>query len=94
MPGGLSVQAPAETGFYGKLPDQGDFVGRRLSGAFVQAWDAWLQGCMAHCREALGAAWERLYQDAPVWRFLLAPGGCGAPAWAGLVQPSVDRVGR
>jgi type VI secretion system protein ImpM len=88
------MQAPAATGFYGKLPDQGDFVGRRLGAAFVQAWDAWLQSCLAHCRGALGAEWERLYQDAPVWRFLLAPGVCGAQAWAGLVQPSVDRVGR
>ena len=94
MSGGLSMQAPAETGFYGKLPDQGDFICRRLGNAFVQPWDAWLQACLAHCREGLAAEWGRLYQDAPVWRFLLAPGVCGAQAWAGLVQPSVDRVGR
>jgi type VI secretion system protein ImpM len=94
MPGELSMQARGQTGFYGKMPDQGDFVSRRLAHAFVQRWDEWLQQCLAHCRTALGADWERLYRDAPVWRFLLAPGTCGAPAWAGLVQPSVDRVGR
>jgi type VI secretion system protein ImpM len=94
MPRELSMQARGETGFYGKMPDQGDFVSRRLAHVFVQRWDEWLQQCLAHCRTALAADWEHLYRDAPVWRFLLAPGTCGAPAWAGLVQPSVDRVGR
>jgi type VI secretion system protein ImpM len=92
--GELSVQGRGGTGFYGKMPDQGDFVGRRLAGAFVQAWDAWLQECITHCRAELATHWDRLYRDAPVWRFLLAPGVCGTSAWAGLVQPSVDRVGR
>ena len=94
MSGELSVRGSGETGFYGKMPDQGDFVGRRLGSAFVQPRDAWLQGCMTHCRAALASDWDRLYRDAPVWRFLLAPGVCGSSAWAGLVQPSVDRVGR
>ncbi len=85
---------PGETGFYGKLPSQGDFVTRRLPGTFVQLWDEWLQRCSAHSREVLGADWARLFRDAPVWWFLLAPGTCGDSSWAGLVQPSVDRVGR
>ena len=85
---------PGATGFYGKLPAQGDFVVRRLASGFVQQWDAWLQACLAHSRNALGAAWEQLYRNAPVWRFLLAPGTCGNSAWAGLMQPSIDRVGR
>jgi type VI secretion system protein ImpM len=88
------VQERSDTGLYGKMPDQGDFVSRRLPAAFVQPWDAWLQACLAHSGTALGSDWDRLYRDAPVWRFLLAPGTCGASAWAGLVQPSVDRVGR
>ena len=29
-------------GFYGKLPSHGDFLRRRVSDAFVDAWDAWL----------------------------------------------------
>lgn len=94
MSGQLSIQQPGETGFYGKIPSQGDFITRRLPRDFVQPWDAWLQQCLAHNRQTFGANWERLYRDAPVWRFLLAPGTFGASAWAGLVQPSVDRVGR
>ncbi|MCC6535878.1 MAG: type VI secretion system-associated protein TagF [Burkholderiales bacterium] len=90
----LSMDQPGETGFYGKIPSQGDFVSRRLAQDFIQQWDDWLQACLAHNRSAFGARWEGLYREAPVWRFLLAPGTCGASAWAGLVQPSVDRVGR
>ncbi len=29
-----------------------------------------------------------------MWRFALAPGVCGEQAWAGLLLPSVDKVGR
>src|SRR5690606_42162515 len=35
-----------------------------------------------------------LYHASPVWRFLLAPGVCGQGAWAGVMGPSSDRVGR
>ena len=90
----LMADTIGETGFYGKIPSQGDFVVRRLRNEFVQQWDAWLQQWIGFSREALGAEWQQLYQDAPVWRFLLAPGTCGDNAWAGLFQPSVDRVGR
>lgn len=94
MPGGLGLLVPGDTGFYGKIPSQGDFVTRRLPGVFVQQWDDWLQRCNTHSRESLGADWARLYQNAPVWWFLLAAGTCGDSCWAGLMQPSVDRVGR
>jgi len=93
MPWQLGMQS-GETGFFGKIPSQGDFVTRRLPGGFVQVWDAWLQRCSSYGREALGADWEQLYRDAPIWWFLLAPGTCGDSSWAGLIQPSVDRVGR
>jgi len=84
----------SQTGFYGKLSSQGDFVLRRLPQQFVAPWDAWLQSGIAESKLTLGGAWEENYRNAPVWRFLLAPGICGEPAWAGLLQPSVDRVGR
>lgn len=89
-----SPQPLGPTGLYGKLPSHGDFVLRRLPQEFVLPWDAWLQQGIAESRLALGDAWEDSYRDAPVWRFLLAPGTCGEFAWAGLLQPSVDRVGR
>ncbi len=32
--------------------------------------------------------------EAPIWRFLLPAGACGAQAALGVWLPSVDRVGR
>ena len=87
-------QPVGQTGLYGKLPSHGDFVLRRLPQEFVVPWDAWLQQGISESKLALGDAWEESYRDAPVWRFLLAPGTCGEFAWAGLLQPSADRVGR
>ena len=44
-----------QVGFYGKLPSHGDFLRRRVSDAFVDAWDAWLRECIASSRTTLGA---------------------------------------
>lgn len=81
-------------GFYGKLPSHGDFVSRRLPRQFVELWDSWLQGGLSASREQLGADWLDSYLVSPIWQFTLAPGLCGADAWAGVMMPSVDRVGR
>ncbi len=81
-------------GFYGKLPVQGDFVSRRLPASFIQAWDRWLQTVMASSKESLGNGWENAYLSSPSWRFVLNPGVCDKSSWAGIVIPSVDKVGR
>jgi type VI secretion system protein ImpM len=83
-----------EAGFFGKLPSHGDFVRRRVADDFVSGWDSWLQQCLAQSRETLGDAWLDTYLTSPVWRFALAPQVCGAAAVAGILVPSVDRVGR
>jgi len=82
------------TGFFGKVTSHGDFVTRRLVAEFQQPWDAWLQAGLQHSKAALGAGWLVTYLSSPIWRFALAPGVCGAHARAGLLMPSVDRVGR
>jgi type VI secretion system protein ImpM len=81
-------------GFYGKLPSHGDFVSRSVSDAFVDRWDAWLQLSVARSRNDLGEAWLDLFLTSPVWRFAFQGGVIGAAAWAGILMPSVDRVGR
>jgi type VI secretion system protein ImpM len=88
---------PAEAlmpGWYGKIPNLGDFASRRLPSRFIVAWDDWLQRALASSRAQLGGQWLDLYLTSPVWRFLLMPGVCGSAAWAGVLMPSVDRVGR
>jgi type VI secretion system protein ImpM len=81
-------------GFFGKLASHGDFLSRRLPPSFVAVWDAWLQAALRGSREQLGTAWLDAYLTGPLWRFALAPGVCDGQAWAGVLMPSVDRVGR
>ena len=81
-------------GFYGKLPIIGDFVSRRLPNEFINPWDSWLQSAIVASREELGGDWLNSYLTSPIWRFLLSPGVCGNKAVAGIIMPSVDRVGR
>jgi len=83
-----------EVGFYGKLPCRGDFLQRRAPQEFVDAWDAWLQECIHQSRQQLQDSWLDTYLTGPVWRFVLAAGVCGSGAYAGILVPSVDRVGR
>ena len=82
-----------QTGFYGKLPSHGDFIRRRVSDAFVDAWDAWLRECIAASRAALGPRWLDVYLTSPAWRFACAAGACGHTPVIGVVAPSVDQVG-
>ena len=88
MPGDVIV------GFYGKLPARGDFVRAGLPRDFIDPWDGWLQSVMAGSRALMGDAWLPAFLEAPVWRFTLPPGMCGAQAAFGLMLPSVDRAGR
>jgi type VI secretion system protein ImpM len=94
MPGEPVALAEARLGFYGKLPAKGDFLGRRLPRSFVDPWDAWLQDAVGQSREAMGEAWLEAYLTSPLWRFVLSPGLCGPDPVAGVMMPSVDRVGR
>ena len=84
----------SEAGFFGKLPGRGDFIGRHLPTAFLQPWDAWLQAAIARSRNQLGQSWRECYCTSPIWRFALGPGPCGPAGYAGILMPSVDRVGR
>jgi type VI secretion system protein ImpM len=81
-------------GWFGKMPNLGDFVSRRLPDAFILPWDDWLQRGLASAQAELGSDWLARYLVAPVHRFWLAPGVLGDCAWAGVLMPSVDAVGR
>ena len=85
-------------GWYGKLPTLGDFASRRLESDFIEPWDLWLGDGLQAQRQTLGDAWVDAYLDSPPWRFLLSPGVLAGVAagrvFAGVLVPSVDRVGR
>jgi type VI secretion system protein ImpM len=82
-------------GFFGKLPSHGDFIRRRVSDTFVEAFDAWLQACLLDSQTTMGKRqWLDLYLTSPSWRFAFAAGVCGPGPVFGLLAPSVDSAGR
>jgi type VI secretion system protein ImpM len=87
----VNVVAP---GWFGKIPNLGDFVSRRLPEEFIRAWDDWLQRSLIKAREQLAQDWLSSYLVAPIRRFWIAPGVIGDAAWVGILMPSVDSVGR
>ena len=93
-PSGAASQESFATGWYGKIPGTGDFITRRVAPTFSEAWHGWLQEAIAGSRHRLGARWRDSFLSMPVWRFVLSPGVLSANAWAGIMAPSVDAVGR
>lgn len=87
-------QESFQAGWYGKIPATGDFIARRTPSAFSEAWDRWLQAAIAGSRERLAERWRDSFLSMPVWRFVLSPGMLTPNAWAGIMVPSVDAVGR
>src|SRR5919197_1107117 len=65
-----------------------------MPSAFSEAWDRWLQAAIAGSRERLGGKWRDTFLSMPIWRFVLSPGMLTQNAWAGIMAPSVDAVGR
>lgn len=81
-------------GFFGKMPSHGDFVGRRLPPDVRQCFDDWLQASLVRSKQDLGDEWLPIWLSSPLWRFVVGAGVCGEQAWAGVMMPSHDRVGR
>ncbi len=98
MPNPVTSEASADEGrrlgFYGKLPMRGDFLSRGLPHDFITPWDEWMQHAIAASRTQLGEGWLPVYLSAPIWRFVITAGVCGAAPALGIMMPSVDRVGR
>jgi type VI secretion system protein ImpM len=90
----MTSSAEAAPGYHGKLVAKGDFVTRRLPRGFLDPWDSWLQDVVGGSRARMGEGWLDAYLTSPIWRFALSPGLCGEVAAAGVLMPSVDRVGR
>jgi type VI secretion system protein ImpM len=84
----------ANIGFFGKLPSHGDFIERRLNPQFRTHWDEWMQQSMYESQQELAGRWLDCYLTSPIWRFFLSDGIAGSASYAGVLLPSVDRVGR
>jgi type VI secretion system protein ImpM len=94
MGAGAALGEGFAVGWYGKIPGTGDFIARRVPASFREPWDRWLQGAIEGSKHRLGTRWRDTFLSMPAWRFALAPQVVGTNAWAGLMLPSVDAVGR
>lgn len=88
------MSTDSQPGLYGKLPAYGDFLMRNLPGDFIQIWDEWMQNYVSGSKQQIGEGWLDVYLTSPIWRFVLSVGVVDKHNWAGVVMPSVDRVGR
>jgi type VI secretion system protein ImpM len=82
------------TGIFGKIPSHGDFIDRNLPLEFRENWCHWLQHVLTVSREELQDQWLELYLNSQSWHFALSRGVIDDHAWAGVLIPSVDAVGR
>ncbi|MFT6265304.1 MAG: type VI secretion system protein ImpM [Oleiphilaceae bacterium] len=85
---------PGLVGVYGKIPAHGDFLNLNLPSDFMETWDHWLQQSILASQEVLAESWLTHFLISPVWRFVLPSGCANAQSWAGIMLPSVDKVGR
>lgn len=81
-------------GIFGKIPAHGDFIDRQVPRSFLDVWDEWLQRSVSSSKELLAEGWLDIYLTSPIWRFVASPGVIDQSAWAGILVPSVDSVGR
>ena len=81
-------------GFFGKLPTHGDFISAGLGRPVQNAMDAWLQESLLMVQQEFGKDWERRFTTMPGWRFIVEDGLWGPATIAGVILPSIDRVGR
>ncbi len=81
-------------GFFGKLPTHGDFVSSGLGPKFQAFLDTWLQAGMQAAQLAMDGVWEQYFRSMSPWRFVIERGIWGDITVAGVIAPSLDRVGR
>lgn len=88
-----SPQVQSRISWFGKLPGQGDFVGRRMPRSIGDEWDAWLSHGLDQLRAQRPGQWEPGFIQSPLWFFIASLGGKTLPV-CGVLAPSADRIGR
>ena len=81
-------------GFFGKVPSHGDFVATSLSRGLQDFLQVWLQAGLQRVQQSFPVDWEERFRAMPAWRFVIERGQWGPATLAGVVVPSLDRVGR
>lgn len=81
-------------GYFGKVPDIGDYIQSGVTVEFTDIWSEWLQSVLAVSKEQLSNRWLETFLTSPVWHFSISPGLCGDKTVIGTMMPSIDQVGR
>ncbi|MGI8398989.1 type VI secretion system-associated protein TagF [Agrobacterium deltaense] len=92
---------PAETatesdriGFFGKVPSHGDFISDGLERELIGTFDDWMRSGLHACADLFSGRWPEIFTASPPIRFIIESGIWGNCAYAGVLVPSADRVGR
>jgi type VI secretion system protein ImpM len=92
---------PAETaaesdriGFFGKVPSHGDFISDGLERELIGTFDDWMRSGLHACADLFSGRWSEIFTSSPPIRFIIESGIWGNCAYAGVLVPSADRVGR
>jgi type VI secretion system protein ImpM len=81
-------------GLVGKLPQKRDFVALSAPREFLRLWEPWIETSLVESQVGLDRnEWVATFATAPIWRFFLGSGLCGATV-RGAFMPSVDALGR
>ncbi|WFS04173.1 type VI secretion system-associated protein TagF [Rhizobium tumorigenes] len=83
-----------KVGFFGKVRSHGDFVSTWLARGLQDALQVWLQSGVQRLQQVFPDDWEARFRTMPTWRFVVERGPWGAATLAGVIVPSLDRVGR
>lgn len=91
QPGGRGAGLPA---WFGKLPSEGDFLGRRLAGRLWLNVEEWIAAGLENMAAAYGDDWQERFVVSPLWHFVMNGAIWSDAAVIGCVAPSTDRFGR
>lgn len=81
-----------QVGYTGKLPAYGDFLQGGGSLQACKGWSAWAENGLAATRSVAG--FHDIFLTSPIWRFAVGADVFGQTPVAGVLCPSMDKVGR
>lgn len=80
-------------GVFGKVPFKRDFISNKVNKEVLLPYEKWLQSGVAASHSQLGRSWEQYYTVSSVWRLWFGKDIFGTSV-AGVMMPSIDKVGR
>jgi len=78
--------------YFGKLPQQAEFIRKNADGPEIIKIDHWFEEALLSARSQAMVSWETLYANAPSLHFLISP--LPARPLVGIWRPSRDQIGR